>query len=109
MSSKANPRRPLDRLESGYRESDVDYVKNNLDLAIELLDATLNADGKSEPVVTVNGHTLSNAQAMTFRVALENFAMDLSANGLGDDAHGTAMTAGYLARINEIRRYIFGI
>ena len=37
--AKVNPRRPLDdRLESGYRESDIDYVKNNLDLAIQLLD-----------------------------------------------------------------------
>jgi hypothetical protein len=62
-----------------------------------------------EPVIYVNGKLLSTAQSMTVRVALENFAQDLNANGLGNDKHGKAMTSGYLARINEIRKFIFGL
>ena len=35
-----NPRRPLNDAEpDGYQESDRDYVLNNLDLAVRLLDA----------------------------------------------------------------------
>lgn len=41
---------------------------------------------------------------MTVRVAIESFASDLSANGLGDDGHGLAMTAGYLKQIEAIRQ-----
>jgi hypothetical protein len=40
---------------------------------------------------------------MTVRVALEAFATDLGAKGLGEDAHGIAMTQAYLSRIKEIR------
>jgi hypothetical protein len=41
---------------------------------------------------------------MTLRVALENFAIDLAKDGLGDDAHGLAMRDGYLTCIRAIRR-----
>jgi hypothetical protein len=54
-----------------------------------------------EPRITINGSLLTNAQAMTVRVALGSFAMSLE-SGLGDDEHGRAMTAGYKARLNEI-------
>lgn len=57
----------------------------------------------SEPAVTINGQMLDQGQAMTLRVALESFAMDLSTQGLGDDEHGRAMRDGYLVRIREIR------
>jgi hypothetical protein len=61
----------------------------------------------SEPAITINGHTLTSAQAMTVRVAIESFAVDLQA-GLGDDEHGRTMTAAYKDRIREIRGLIFG-
>lgn len=56
-----------------------------------------------EPQISIQGFLLTAAQAMTIRVAIENFAVSLR-DGLGDDAHGKAMTEGYLARIQEIRK-----
>lgn len=57
----------------------------------------------AEPTITLNGVTLSPAQAMTMRVALQDFLMSLSAqDALGDDEHGHAMRGGYLARGREI-------
>lgn len=56
----------------------------------------------SEPVITVNGRTLSTAEAMTIRVSINSFGMDLQATGLGDDEHGRTMTNGYLACIRSI-------
>jgi hypothetical protein len=56
-----------------------------------------------EASITINGHQLTSGQSMTIRVALENFAMDLSQDGLGDDALGLAIRDGYLTRIREIR------
>jgi hypothetical protein len=61
----------------------------------------------NEPDIAINGQRLTVAQAMTVRCALENFAMELQTNGLGDDMHGKAMTAGYLSAIYEIRGIIF--
>lgn len=58
----------------------------------------------NEPTITINGRTLSEAQAMTVRVALNNFATQLAAKGLGKDEHGKAMTAGYLQHIAELQR-----
>lgn len=49
----------------------------------------------NEATVTVNGELLSSAESMTLRVALELFAMDLLTNGLGDDATGKSIAAGY--------------
>lgn len=62
----------------------------------------------AEPKVVINGHELTDAQAMTVRCAVANFAMVLTDEGLGDDEHGKKMTAGYLARLNEIQAMIFG-
>lgn len=56
-----------------------------------------------EPVITINGATLHTGHAMTVRVALENFAIDLQNNGLGDDEHGQRMTRHYLTAIQAIR------
>ncbi len=56
----------------------------------------------TEPSVIINSVVLIESQAMTVRVALRSFAMDLSINGLGDDNHGKTMCASYLARIAEI-------
>lgn len=60
-----------------------------------------------EPRIIINGQTLSNAQALTVRVALESLAGCLSDEGLGSDEHGKMMIESYTARINEIREIIF--
>lgn len=58
----------------------------------------------SEPSITINGTVLTEGQAMTVRVALEHYAYDLQADGLGKDETGKAICAGYLRNIGEIRR-----
>jgi hypothetical protein len=55
-----------------------------------------------EPTITVDGYTLSSAEAMTVRVALGNFAIFLTDEGLGDDENGKKLCAGYLAAIRNI-------
>lgn len=60
-----------------------------------------------EPRITINGVEMSPGAAMTIRVALESFALDLTETGLGDDKHGRGMTKAYLERIGEIRAAIF--
>ena len=60
--------------------------------------------GDTEPTIIINGHTLTTAQAMTFRVALGSFLMALKAHGLGDDEHGRHMTDAYRRTIVEIVR-----
>lgn len=56
-----------------------------------------------EPNITINGVRLTPAEAMTVRVALGAFAMDLRCEGsLGDDDHGHAMRDGYLAALRDI-------
>lgn len=60
-----------------------------------------------EPTITINGVTLSPAQAMTMRCALQEFLMCIGQPGsLGDDDHGRAMRNGYLARGREINAII---
>jgi hypothetical protein len=59
--------------------------------------------GQGEPTIIVNGTTLSEGQAMTVRVALESFMLDLQSNGLGDDTTGKKIANGYLARGVEVR------
>lgn len=58
----------------------------------------------NEPTITVNGVLLSQGQAMTVRVALNNLVMDLTNDGLGDDEHGKFMTKAYQERAHEIFR-----
>jgi len=60
-----------------------------------------------EPDITINGITLKTNQAMTIRVAIENFDLDLRENGLGDDGNGKVICEGYRRCINEIRSLIF--
>lgn len=62
----------------------------------------------SEPTIIINGQQLTDAQAMTVRVAIEHFAVDLAERGLGNDERAKAISKGYLDRIGEIRRAIFG-
>ena len=60
----------------------------------------------NEPKIIINGHELSEAEAMTVRVAIGSFSMDLRENGLGEDETGKVMTRGYLAAIREINKRI---
>jgi len=62
---------------------------------------------EKEPTITINGFTLNEAQAMTVRVAIEHFAVDLESDGLGDDDVGKRITDGYLKSIESIREIIF--
>ncbi len=55
-----------------------------------------------EPTITINGVSLTTAQAMTVRVALQNFAMELSDPEF-KEAVGEIGPL-YLARIGEINR-----
>lgn len=55
-----------------------------------------------EPNITINGCTLTQGEAMTVRVAIQNFAMSLQADGLGEDELGRGICAGYLANINHL-------
>jgi len=61
-----------------------------------------------EPIITINGHRLHTGQAMTVRVALESFAIDLQRDGLGDDEHGRRLTQHYLAAIEAINAMMQG-
>lgn len=62
----------------------------------------------NEATVVINGYELTSAQAMTIRVALEGFSMDLKdADSLGSDAHGKEMRALYFERIEEIRKFLY--
>lgn len=60
-----------------------------------------------EPQIEINGWQATPAMAMTIRVALESFAMDLQANGQHDCEHGIAMTNSYMDRIKEIRELMY--
>ena len=58
----------------------------------------------SEPEIIINGNKLHAGQAMTVRVAINGFLMELNdkPNPLGDDKHGKIMTAAYIKRCHEI-------
>ena len=55
-----------------------------------------------ETSIIINGKALTTAQVMTVRTALGRFAMDLRANGFGDDEAGQAICASYLRLVSEI-------
>lgn len=61
----------------------------------------------SEPNIVINGCELTPSQAMTLRVAMESFAMDIAADGLGDDYHGKVMSQAYLAHVSDIRKVMY--
>ena len=60
-----------------------------------------------EPYVVIEGDFLSQSDAQTIRVAIENFAGDLMGDTLGDDAHGKAMTKAYMDSIERIRKSMY--
>jgi hypothetical protein len=62
----------------------------------------------TEPDIMINGQVLSEAEAMTVRVAIQTFAISLQSDGLGSDRHGEIMTLAYLANIDQINLLMAG-
>lgn len=60
----------------------------------------------NEPAITINGERLTEAQAMTVRVAIETFSLHLSSEETAD-VLGMDITQGYLRRIGEMRSFIY--
>lgn len=61
-----------------------------------------------EADIIINGVKLTDAQAMTLRVAIGGWLMDLqNPDHLGTDEHGRFMTAAYRLRASEIQDLIF--
>ncbi len=57
----------------------------------------------TEPAIIINGKELTKAQAMTLRVAVSNFLIEMLETGaLGDDQHGYAMQIAYQANLRAI-------
>jgi hypothetical protein len=62
-----------------------------------------------EPRITINGHPLTEAQAMTVRVALNSFDMDLNKPvRLVTDEHDRATRAAYRQRCSEVLNIMMG-
>jgi hypothetical protein len=59
----------------------------------------------SEPIITINGHVLNSAQAMTVRVALSGFSMELADPDWFKELGPIAPL--YLARLTEVMEFIF--
>lgn len=62
----------------------------------------------SEPTIAVNGRTLTEAQAMSVRVAVGHFLMEL-----GDDAYadqlGHPLGANYADRLREVEALLLDV
>jgi hypothetical protein len=56
----------------------------------------------TEATIIVNGQLLNVAQAITVRVALNDFIAGLSTEGLGVDAVGVQMAEAYKQRAREV-------
>jgi hypothetical protein len=61
----------------------------------------------NEPIITINGTTLTEGQAMTLRVALTSFHAELWAHGLGGDEIGRSIAEGYMKCCEAMFRMIF--
>lgn len=59
-----------------------------------------------ESEVIINGTTLSTAQSMTLRVAINSFLTTMVEGALGDDDHGRAMVEGYRSSGLKIQNLI---
>jgi hypothetical protein len=56
-----------------------------------------------EPVITINGEQLTDAQAMSVRVAITNFHSETAdMHALGTDEHGVKMCTLYHLRLSEV-------
>ena len=61
----------------------------------------------TEATITINGVTLSQGQAMTLRVAIQHFFMDMSQpNALGNDEIGQSIANGYKTNAQQINTLI---
>lgn len=56
-----------------------------------------------ESKITIDGKVLTNAQAMTLRVAMCSWVSELSGRSLGEDSHGKFMQQSYLRTGKEVR------
>ena len=64
----------------------------------------------AEPEITINGQRLSEGQALTLRVALQNFLSDLrEPNALGSDLLGQQIAQNYRNRGGEINRIMSSV
>jgi len=61
----------------------------------------------SEPVISINGSEVTPAMAMTIRVALESFAIDLTGDEWASDESASAIASGYGSQICKIRYLIY--
>lgn len=68
---------------------------------------TKSGNNTEEAHITINGHTLTSAQSAAIRVAIDSFDSELQVDGLGNDAHGSAMSVAYGERISEIRSALY--
>ena len=62
----------------------------------------------TEPTIRINGILLTDGQAMTLRVACNDFYSRMSNEGLGDDEMGQQLTAAYLKQAAAIIRLMHG-
>ena len=61
----------------------------------------------NEPTITINGHQLTEGQAMTVRVALGSLLMDMQEpDALGKDYHGRFMRNAYIDNVVAINKII---
>ena len=107
-----------DEADCGYSLRELEFSATQFLLVSQtfgqMSDSTM-ADKKSreeiianqEAIITINGHTVTSSMAMTFRVAMESFAGELSENGLGGDEMGQAISKGYLENIKQIRALMY--
>lgn len=62
-----------------------------------------------EPSISINGTTLTAAQAMTVRVATSCYMVEMTEVGcLGDDQNGESIRKGYLDRGREVMKLMVG-
>lgn len=57
-----------------------------------------------EPQIVINNMKLTQAEAMTVRVAIGAFQLHLMAEGLGEDETGRSISAGYQACLERVNR-----
>lgn len=55
-----------------------------------------------EPKIIINNVHLTEGEAMTVRVAVSSFMLDLQSHGLGDDEHGEHMSTAYQHNLRNI-------
>lgn len=59
-----------------------------------------------EANITIAGHTLTDQESSTLRVAMNHFLMDLNNGAMGDDDNGIRIAASYRLHTRAIIKYI---